>query len=67
MMEIKLDDTELPKNVLKCGYGIKTKYEGTLTHSFDRYYVVTKFELLKLQDLKFTTIPYDTGCKFMGF
>ena len=48
MMEINLGDTELQKNVLKFGYGINYIYEVTLSHSFDRIYVVTKFELPKV-------------------
>ena len=36
---------ELKKNILKFGYGINYKYEGMLAHSFDRFYVVTKFIL----------------------
>ena len=39
---------ELKKNILKFAYGINYKYEGMLSHSFDRFYVVTKFEDLKL-------------------
>ena len=31
---------ELKKNVLNFGYGVNFKYEGMLTHSFDRFYVV---------------------------
>ena len=65
MMEINLSNIELQKNVLKFGYGINYKYKGTLSHSFDRFYVVTKFELPKVIDLEFTTIPYDTGCKYL--
>ena len=57
-MEINLGDTELQKKVLKFGFGINYKYVGTLSHSFDRFYVVTKFELPKVKDLEFTTIPY---------
>ena len=34
---------ELKKNVLNFGYGINFKYEGMLVHSFDRFYVITKF------------------------
>ena len=64
-MEINLGDTELQKNVLKFGYGINFKYVGTLSHSFDRFYIVTKFELPKVQDLPFTTIPYDKGCNHL--
>ena len=52
---------ELKKNVLKIGYGINYKYEGMLSHSFDRFYVVTKFELQKVEDLKLTTISYDSN------
>ena len=33
----------LQKNILKFGYGINYKYEGMLAHSFDRFYIVTKF------------------------
>ena len=62
MMEINLGDTELQKNVLKFGYGISYKYKGTISHSFGRFYMVTKFELPKVQDLPLTTIPYDKGC-----
>ena len=43
---------ELKKNILKFGYCINYKYEGILSHSFDRFYVVTKFELPKVEDLK---------------
>ena len=43
---------ELKKNISKFGYGINYKYEGLLSHSFDRFYVVTKFELPKVEDLK---------------
>ena len=40
MIEVCSDETELKRNVLKIGYGINYKYEGTLSHSFDRFYVV---------------------------
>ena len=36
---------ELKKNVLNFGYRANFKYEGMLSHSFDRVYVVTKFEM----------------------
>ena len=64
-MEIDLEDTELQNNILKFGYGINYKYMGTISHSFDRFYVVTKCELPKVQDLQFTTIPYDKNCKHL--
>ena len=49
----------LKKNILNFGYGVKFKYEGMLSHSFDRFYIVTKFELPKATDLKFTTFGFD--------
>ena len=61
----KHTDTELQRNVLKFGYGINYKYEGTLSHSFDRFYVVTKFELSKVKDFEFATIQYYIGCKHL--
>ena len=30
-----------------------------LAHSFDRFYVVTKFEMPKIEDLKLTTFTFD--------
>ena len=41
MMEINLANMELQRNVLKFGCGINHKDVGTLSHSFDRFYVVT--------------------------
>ena len=65
MMGINLGDIELQKNIFKFGNRINHKYVGTISHSFDRFYVVTKFELPKVQDLQFTTIPYDKGCNHL--
>ena len=64
-MEMNLGDTELQNNILKFRYGINYKYMGTISHSFDRSYVVTKFELPKVQNLQFTTIPYDRNCEHL--
>ena len=61
-MEIKL---ELQKNILKFGYGINYKYEGMLAHSFDIFYVVTKFILPTLEDLKLSPIRYDKECTYI--
>ena len=47
---------ELQKNILKFGYGINYKYEGMLAHSFDRFYIVTKFMLPSMGDIKFSKI-----------
>ena len=50
----------LKRNILNFGYGVNFKYKGMLSHSFDRFYVVTKFELPKVEDLKLTTIDLDS-------
>ena len=36
---------KLKKIVLNFGYSANFKYEGMLTHSFDRFYVVAKYEI----------------------
>ena len=41
---------ELQNNILKFGYSINYKYEGMLAHSFDRFYIVTKFMLPSMGD-----------------
>ena len=56
---------ELQKNILKFGYGINYKYEGMLAHSFDGFYVVTKFILPTLDDLKLSPIKYDKEYKYI--
>ena len=56
---------ELRKNVLNFGYGTNFKYKGMLPHSFDRFYVVTKFEMPKIEDLKLTTFTFDFACKHL--
>ena len=61
-MEIDLGEVELPNNILKFGYSINCKYVGKVSHAFDRFYVVTKFELPKVEDLQFDDIPYDAEC-----
>ena len=61
-IEIKPD---LKKNILKFGYGRNYKYEGMLAHSFDRFYVVTKFILPSIRDLKFCKLNYDNTCAYL--
>ena len=56
---------ELKKNILNFGYGINYKYEGMLTHSFDRFYVVTKFMLPSIGDLKFSNLNCDNTCTYL--
>ena len=55
---------ELKKNILKFGYGVNFKYEGMLSHSFDRFYIVTKFKLPKTKDLKLATFGFDFECSY---
>ena len=55
---------ELQRNILNFGYGINYKYEGMLAHSFDRFYVVTKFILPTIGDLKFSKLDFDYLCAY---
>ena len=56
---------ELKKNILIFGYGINYKYEGMLAHSFDRFYVVTKFILPSIGNLNFSKLNYDNTCTYL--
>ena len=53
---------ELQKNILKFGYSINYKCEGMLAHSFDRFYIVTKFMLPSMEDIKFSKLHFDHTC-----
>ena len=57
---------ELQKNILKFGYGINYKYEGMLDHSFDRFYIVAKFILPSMEDLRFSNLNFDHSCTYMN-
>ena len=46
-------------------YGINFKYEGMLVHSFDRFYVVTKFILPSIRDLKFSKLNCGNTCAYL--
>ena len=56
---------ELKRNILNFGYGINYKYKGVLVYSFDRFYMVTKFILPSIGDLKFLKINYDNTCMYL--
>ena len=56
----------LNKNMLNFGYGANFKYEGMLTHSFDRFYVVVKYEMPKVEQLQFTTFTFDLMCSHLN-
>ena len=55
---------ELKRNILNFGYGVNYKYEGMPSHSFDRFYIVTKFELPKTKDLRLATFKFDFECSY---
>ena len=56
---------ELKRNILNFGYGVNFKYEGMLLHSYDRFYVVAKFELPKVEYLRLTTVDFGSKCSFL--
>ena len=56
----------MKRNILNFGYGINYKYEGMLAHSFDRFYVLTKFILPHIGDLYFSKLYYDNTCTYLG-
>ena len=56
---------ELKRNILNFGYGVNFKYKGMLSHSFDRFHVVTKFEKPKVEDLKLTTVQFNSKCSYL--
>ena len=51
---------ELKRNILNFGYRINFKYEGMLAYSFDRFYVVTKFILTSIDNLKFSQRDFNS-------
>ena len=57
---------ELQKNILNFGYDINYKYEGMLAHSFDRFYIITKFMLPSMGDLRFSNLNVDQSCTYMN-
>ena len=57
---------ELKQNILNFGYSVKFKNKGMLSHSFNRFYLVTKFELPKIEDLHFTTMQFDSTFNYLG-
>ena len=57
---------ELKRNILSFGDGINFKYERMLSHSFDRFYVVTKFILSAINNLKFSPTDFDSQCSYLN-
>ena len=58
--------SKLKKNMLNFGYSANFKYEGMLTHSFGRFYVVAKYEIPKMEHLQFTTFTFDLICNHLN-
>ena len=42
------------------------KTVGILSHSFDRFYVVSKFEIAKINDLRLKTFTFNLTCKHLN-
>ena len=57
---------ELKRNILNFGYGVNFKYEVMLSNSFDRFYIVTRFELPKTKDLRLATFKFDFKCCYVN-
>ena len=57
---------ELQRNVLKFSYGINYKYEGMLAHLFNRFFIVMKFMLPSVKDIKFSNLNFDECCTYMN-
>ena len=55
---------KLKRNILNFGHWINYKFEGMLMHSFDRFYVVTKFILPLIGDQKFSNLNYENTCTY---
>ena len=55
---------ELKRNILNFRYRVNFKYEGMLSHLFDQFYIVTKFELPKTKDLRLATFKFDFECSY---
>ena len=53
---------ELKHKVLRFGYGVNFRYEGMLSHSFDRFYVVTRIKIPKVLDINLTLFQFDYNC-----
>ena len=57
---------ELKKNVLNFRYGANFKYEGMLTHPFDRFSVLAKYKIPKVEHLQITTFAFDLMCNHLN-
>ena len=56
---------EIKPELRKFGFGINYKYEGMLSHSFNKSYVATKFILPTVKDLKFSTLTFNDKFEYL--
>ena len=56
---------ELKKNILKFDYGINYTFERMLAHSFDRFYVATKFILSTASDINFSKFNFEDNSAYL--
>ena len=59
------ENTSKVFKILNFGYRINYKYEGMLTRSFERFYMITKFMLPSKEDLKFSKLNYDNTYAYL--
>ena len=52
-------------NILNFDYSVNFRYKGMLLQSFDRFYVVSKLELPKIEDLHLTTVQLDSTRSYL--
>ena len=52
-------------NIINFGYGINSKYEGMLSHSFGRFYLVAKFISPTIDHIKISSITFDTESSYL--
>ena len=58
--------SELKRNILNFRYEINFKYEGMLSHSFDKFYVVTKFIVPTIEYIRILSIIFDVECCYLN-
>ena len=57
---------ELERYILNFDYEINFKYKAMSLNSFDRYYVVTKFILPSIDDLRFSPFHFNSECSYLN-
>ena len=56
---------ELKHNILRFGYGVNIRYDGMLSYSFHRFYVVIKIEIPNVLHLNLTLFQFDYNCSYV--